>query len=103
MTVRLILICHASTEATRNAAFPADEPLDAQGRTLAAALAGHLPDADQRWTAPEVRTQQTAEALQLQADVEPLLGDCDYGSWRGRSFDEVRTAEPDAAAAWLRD
>jgi broad specificity phosphatase PhoE len=103
MIARLTLICHASTDAVRRAAFPADEPIDAQGRGRAAALAGHLPRADRCWTSPELRTQQTAEALQLKPEIQPLLRDCDYGSWRGRSFAEVQTQEPEAVAAWLRD
>ena len=47
MTARLILICHGSTGAVRDAAFPADEPLDDKGAARVAALAGHLPKADQ--------------------------------------------------------
>ena len=93
MTARLILICHGSTDALRKAAFPADEPLDAQGRTRAAALAGALPSADRYLTSPELRTQQTAEALSLDASVEASLRDCDYGSWSGRAFDAVYARE----------
>jgi broad specificity phosphatase PhoE len=103
MTARLILICHASTDAVRKLAFPADEPLDKRGSTAAAALAGHLPDAEIYWTSPELRARQTAEALQLSASVQPLLRDCDYGHWSGRAFDDVRAREPDAVSAWLRD
>jgi broad specificity phosphatase PhoE len=103
MTARLILICHASTEAVRKAAFPVDEPLDPQGCARAAALAGHLPRVDRCWTSPELRARETARALQLNAEEQPLLRDCDYGSWRGLTFDEVQAREPDAAAVWLRD
>jgi broad specificity phosphatase PhoE len=103
MTARLILICHASTDAVRKSAFPADEPLDDVGRTRAAAFAGNLPHADRCWTSPELRTRQTAEALQLSASVQPVLRDCDYGDWNGRSFDDVCAREPEAATAWLRD
>jgi broad specificity phosphatase PhoE len=103
MTARLILICHAPTDATRKAAFPNDEPLSARGRAEAAALAGSLPLADRFWTGPELRTRQTAEALGWDADLQPLLRDCDYGSWRGRTFDDLQAREPDAVAAWLGD
>jgi broad specificity phosphatase PhoE len=54
-------------------------------------------------TSPELRTRQTAQALGLEAHIEPLLRDCDYGAWAGRTFDEVYAREPDAALAWLRD
>jgi broad specificity phosphatase PhoE len=103
MTARLILVCHASTDAVRKFVFPADEPLDEHGRTGAAALVGSLPHADRCWSSPELRTRQTAEALQLSANLQPMLRDCDYGHWRGRSFDDVRAREPQAVAAWLRD
>ena len=69
MTARLVLICHASTDAVRKSIFPDDEPLDAHGLKDAAALAGHLPHVERCWTSPELRTRQTAEAMQLNADV----------------------------------
>jgi broad specificity phosphatase PhoE len=103
MTARLILICHASTDATRKFAFPADEPLDARGEADAAALAGSVTRGDQCWTAPELRTRQTAEALGLAANVLPQLRDCDYGSWKGRSLNDIESQEPTAVATWLRD
>jgi broad specificity phosphatase PhoE len=73
MTARLILICHAPTVAMRRAAFRIDEPLDDKGRGGAANLAGYLPSADRWLTSPELRTRQTADALQLDADVQPQL------------------------------
>jgi broad specificity phosphatase PhoE len=103
MTARLILICHAPTVAVRRAAFPIDEPLDDKGRGGAAKLAGYLPSADRWLTSPELRTRQTADALQLDADVQPQLRDCDYGRWSGSTFDDVCAREPEAAAAWLSD
>jgi len=103
VTARLILICHASTAAVRGSFFPANEPLDEDGKIDAAALAGNLPNADRWLTAPELRARQTAEALGFDAAVEPALRDCDYAAWRGRSFDDVHLREPRAVAAWLRD
>lgn len=102
VTARLILIAHASTAALRGSFFPADEPLDEHGKANAAALAGRLPGADRWLASPELRTRQTAEALGLRADVEPALCDCDYGSWSGKSFQDVCAREPEAIAAWLR-
>jgi len=103
MTARLILICHASTDAVRKAAFPTDEPLDDRGRTTASALARHLPRADCCWTSPELRARQTAEALQLEATALPNLHDCDYGAWSGRTFEAVLGQDPDAVSTWLDD
>jgi broad specificity phosphatase PhoE len=103
MTARLVFICHASTDAVRRSAFPADEPLDDIGKREAFGLAGSVPHADRTWSSPELRARQTAQVLGLNAAVEPALRDCDYGRWSGRSFDDVSAREPDAVAAWLRD
>jgi broad specificity phosphatase PhoE len=103
VTARLILICHASTAAVRNSSFPADEPLDEHGKVSAAALAGRLPSADRWLTSPELRARDTARALGFDAAVEPALRDCDYGSWGGRSFEDVCAREPKAVAVWLSD
>jgi broad specificity phosphatase PhoE len=32
-----------------------------------------------------------------------MLGDCDYGTWKGYSFSDVRAREPDAVSDWLYD
>ena len=103
MTARLTLICHGSTDAVRAAAFPQDEPLDHHGKTGAAELVGSLPSVDCCWTSPELRTRQTAEALGLSADIQPMLRECDYGRWAGKKFSEIVADEPDAANSWLRD
>ena len=103
MTARLSLICHAPTSAVRRTAFPADEPIDEYGQARAAMLAGHLLSADRWLTSPELRTRQTADALQLDAQVHAQLHDCDYGRWTGSTFDEICAREPEAVAAWLTD
>src|SRR5215470_17325008 len=103
MAARLLLICHASTDAVRRSAFPADEALDRRGREKAAALAGRLPLPDRCWTGPELRTRQTAQALGLDAHVDVRLRDCDYGTWAGRSLDEVNAEDADAVSRWLTD
>jgi broad specificity phosphatase PhoE len=35
--------------------------------------------------------------------VEPLLRDCDFGRWAGRSLAEVEAQEPEAVADWLQN
>jgi broad specificity phosphatase PhoE len=101
--MRLRLVCHASTSAVRISAFPADETLDPQGRRQLAKFSEKRLGADRIWTSPALRARQTAEALQLGATVEPMLQDCDYGRWAGRSLDEVQAQEPDSVAQWLSD
>ncbi|MEV7009077.1 histidine phosphatase family protein [Streptosporangium sp. NPDC051022] len=99
---RLLLICHASTRATARAAFPGDEPLDGPGLRRAEALAPAMGPA-RAVRAGELRCAQTAEALGLRAEPDPLLADCDYGRWSGRTLAEIEAAEPEALAAWLTD
>ncbi|MBZ9740528.1 MULTISPECIES: histidine phosphatase family protein [unclassified Mesorhizobium] len=101
MLVRLTMICAGATAATRKGSFPADESLEPRSLTSATAMRGTLRRADRVWTAPALRARQTAETLGLEASVEPLLADQNYGRWSGRSFEEVRAQQPDEIVAWL--
>jgi broad specificity phosphatase PhoE len=103
MLVRLTMICNGATAATRQGSFPSDEPLEPRSLTLAKAMRGTLRRADRVWTGPALRARQTAEALSLDASVEPLLADQDHGRWAGKSFVQVQAEEPEAIAAWLAD
>jgi broad specificity phosphatase PhoE len=102
MTIRLRLLCHAATAATRSAGFPADEPLDDRARQALSGLSHNLHRADRCFVSPSLRARQTAEALNLDATAEPLLSECDYGRWTGRALAEVQAEEPEAVADWLR-
>jgi broad specificity phosphatase PhoE len=103
MTTRVRLLCHASTSAVRTSTFPADEELDTQGRQKLSGLSHHLQHRDRCLASPTRRAAQTAAALGLEATIEPMLRDCDYGRWTGRTFDEVQAQEPDALADWIKD
>jgi broad specificity phosphatase PhoE len=103
VTTRLKLLCHASTSAVRNAAFPANEPLDPQGLKKLAAVPHQLRHAHRYLTSPALRAVQTAEALGLEATIEAALSDSDYGKWTGLAFDEVQAQQPEAVAEWIRD
>ena len=103
MTTRLLLLCHASTGAARAASFPGNEPLDDPGRRRLAASPPAVGRPHRCWTSPALRATQTAQALQLDAAPEPLLRECEYGRWTGRSLDDVQAQEPDAVAAWMQD
>src|SRR5262245_58738878 len=103
MTARLTLICHGSTDAVRAAAFPKDEPLDHHGKIGATVLIERVPSVDCGWASPELRTRQTAEALELSPKIEPMLRECEYGRWAGKRFSVIVADEPDAANSWLSD
>jgi broad specificity phosphatase PhoE len=101
--MRVVLLCHAATGATRATAFAGDEPLDRSGLARAADLAGTTPRADQVRCAPSLRCRQTAEAIGLTAAPDPELAGCDFGAWTGRTLDDVLATTPDAVTAWLTD
>jgi broad specificity phosphatase PhoE len=101
MAIRLTLVCHASTAATRAGAFPLDEPLDARGLAMARKAAGTIRAADRALVSPALRARQTADALGITASVDPLIGECDYGKWVGRKLADVERDDPGAVAAWI--
>ncbi|HEY0448677.1 histidine phosphatase family protein [Actinophytocola sp.] len=96
MTTRLVLICHAATSATRRAAFPLDEPIEAPPP----AYAGR---ADLTLSAPATSCRQTAGALGLTPMIDERLRDCDYGHWAGRTLGDLASADPAAVHEWLTD
>lgn len=99
----MTLICHGATAATRVAAFPLDEPLEARAVQYATALRDAVPHAPRVLTSPALRARQTAEALGLHADIDTALRECDYGRWAGHRLKELQAAEPQAVALWLSD
>lgn len=101
--VRLTLLCHASTSATKRAAFPIDEGLDAKGRDEAAALAGDLPAFDRALMSPAGRARETAEYLGLTATPHADLRDLDCGRWAGLTLAEVAAKEQAALTRWMSD
>lgn len=46
---------------------------------------------------------QTAEAFKVDASAEPLLRECDFGRWAGRSLAQVQAQAPEAIAEWLQN
>lgn len=103
MPIRLTLICHGATAATRSGAFPADEPLEERALARTAALQPMIRRADRAWTSPALRARQTAAALGLDAAAEPALRDVDAGRWAGRRLQEIQAEEPESVIAWLAD
>ena len=101
MSMRLTLIAHGATAATRAVAFPQDEPVEARALSSAMVSGQRLRRADRAWTSPALRARQTAAALSLEAAVNPCLRDCDYGRWAGRTLADVQAEEPANVAAWL--
>jgi broad specificity phosphatase PhoE len=103
MALRLTLIAHGATAATRRAAFPCDEPLEERALRRADLLGRRIAPSDRVLTSPAQAARQTAEALGLAAEADDELCDCDYGRWAGERLDALAAAEPAAVAAWLSD
>jgi broad specificity phosphatase PhoE len=96
--VRLTLVSHAMTDAMAAGRFPADEALNALGRSQLYGL--DVGAADTALCGPEVRTRETAELLGLSALVDERLADLDCGQWRGLGLDGV---QPGELARWLTE
>jgi broad specificity phosphatase PhoE len=103
MTMRLHLLCSASTSSNSRIAFAADEPLDPRGRESILRLVGRLPSSDIVLRSPALCAAQTAEGLGLDARTESLLRDCDVGRWAGRPLADVQAEEGKGIADWLQN
>jgi len=100
---RLLLVRHAPTTATRTFRFPADEPLDDDGRQAASCLAGTL-QAGHAVTSPAIRCRDTAAlAGFLDAAIDPDLAELDFGAWAGRDIGDVERGSATALAFWYAD
>ena len=110
---RLLLVRHATTAATRRAAFPvttgraahaACAALDDAGAATATALGATLPRSDRCWTSHARRTVETARCLGLEPDARMAeLAEADFGRWAGATLGEVHRRDPEGLAAWLAD
>jgi broad specificity phosphatase PhoE len=102
MTIRLVLITHASTAATQDTRFPGDEPLDARGREMASGV-GTPRRFDRVLRGPERRCAETASALNLEAVSHPALADLNLGEWSGRTLTDLESERPSDLGTWLTD
>ncbi|CDX40808.1 putative phosphoglycerate mutase [Mesorhizobium sp. SOD10] len=103
MLARLTMIASGATQATRKGRFPHDEALEPRALDRAGSLAASLRRADRVWTSPALAARQTSDALGLEATVEPLLAEQDFGRWASKGFEEVQAEDPEGMAAWLSD
>ncbi len=101
MPVRLLMLAHAETAATRQTAFAAGEGLAPRGRDAAAALS--LPRHDLAFASAAPAARETAAALGLAATATPALRDLDVGSWAGQSLADIAATNPAGAAAFFAD
>ncbi|NYF89498.1 histidine phosphatase family protein [Tunturiibacter empetritectus] len=103
MPARLSLISHAPTSATRLSAFPSDEPIEEPSIAKLTTINWQPPRAHHILTAPELRTQQTARALNLTATPANELRDLNYGIWQGRTLADLHAEDSASITQWLTD
>lgn len=87
MTLRVLLVRHAGTSATRDPVVPSDEPADGPLGDLSTWLG----------RSGSVVTSPARRCRQPGAEVEPLLRPWDLGTWTGRPLAELDLA------AWRAD
>ncbi|MDO8338635.1 MAG: histidine phosphatase family protein [Microcella sp.] len=91
---KLVLLRHGETEWSRSGKHTGltDIPLTARGEELARGAGQLLGDYDFSLvlTSPLQRARCTAELAGLQAEVDPLLVEWDYGGYEGRTTREIR-------------
>lgn len=100
--IRLMLLCHGATAATRAAAFPLDESLEPRALDATRGLRGHFAAA-RVVSSPALRARQTAEALGLVAEIEPALRDQEAGDWAGLTPDRVFAQDAEGLTAFIAD
>ncbi|MEX3629268.1 MAG: histidine phosphatase family protein [Burkholderia sp.] len=105
MTLTVRLISHAANAELRAGRFPDDAPLDERGLAEAARAASHWhwPREARAFSSPALRARQTAEALSLDAELEPALADLDAGLWRGRKLMAIANDTLAQLEAWITD
>ena len=111
MTLRLFLLRHGETEASRTGGYCGRTDLDLTeaGRQMAEDFAAAY--RDHPWASvyvsPMRRTQATAQPLCASAGLQPLLREglreIDFGDWEGKSPAEVQQGYSGDYLRWLAD
>ncbi|WP_116952809.1 histidine phosphatase family protein [Jiangella endophytica] len=96
---------HEGNRYTGSSDIGIDEVGQAQAEVLAAHAKEHPPDA--LYASDLLRARQTAgavaDATGLEVRVDARLRELDFGHAEGRTLAELRTTDPDAAEAFVRD
>lgn len=91
---KLVLLRHGETEWSRTGRHTGltDIPLTPHGEELARAAGELVRDYDFRLvlSSPLQRAARTAELAGLDADIDPLLVEWDYGGYEGRTTKDIR-------------
>ena len=100
---RLTLFAQAATMAMDAARLGLDGAASEASLKRAAAASPQLPQVARVWCAPTWAARQTAAAFRVSGVDEPALLGPDFGTWTGRSLEDIAASAPDQLAAWLAD
>jgi len=107
---RIVLVRHGDVEGINPERFRGrtDLPLTALGRRQAARVAARVAEGWRPaaiYTSPMARCIDTGDAIAqatgLQGRILEGLNDLDYGAWRWKTYDEVRTQSPELFSRWF--
>lgn len=91
--MRLTLLRHAETDWNADGRIQgrSDPPLNEYGQRDAATWDIPPSITPQKWVcSPQRRARDTAHAMGLGVDIEPVLVEMDWGAWEGRTLAELR-------------
>jgi alpha-ribazole phosphatase len=108
MAKKLVMIRHGVLDTEYHGRFmgKTDVGLSVVGRKQTAALAGTVGNLKEAhfMVSPLRRTQETARlalaAAEHSFDVDPALREIDFGSWEGKTFDEISRADASGVEQW---
>lgn len=103
--LRVFIVRHGQT--AHNKEFRnqgrADIELDEVGIAQAGCLVGLLPDADAVYSSPLKRAAKTAAAISNKVVEDARLSERDYGSWEGKTREEIVASDADGYARYRED
>jgi len=108
--VKLYMIRHGQTDWNVAGRIQGrqDIPLNAQGRLQARALAEGMSDRPVTavYSSPQIRALETAKAiaepLKLTVELLPQLMEISYGTWEGRTVQDILATDGERYNAWRR-
>lgn len=101
--LRLTLVCHGMTTASRLAGFPADEPLAEGERERAGRIIAMLGRFERLSSAPALAARQTADVISADYVIDPTFRDLSLGRWAGERLADVQAREPGDLDRWRED
>lgn len=109
--LKFILVRHGETLYNKEHIFrgTSDIPLNERGRKQAARLADALKEEELTaiYSSPQLRARETALEIGKHHNLDILtdqrLADMNFGSWQGKSVNQVKEEYPELYSLWIKD